>query len=326
MKRVLITGASGFVGFHLVEKCLAAGLQVYIAVRRTSIIGHLQELPIHYTYPDFNSITALKQELEEKQYDFIIHAAGITKAKNNQEYAAVNTVFAANLAQAAAEAQINIQKFVFMSSLGAIGPLLQYDQLITSETQPRPVTAYGKSKLQAEALLEAYGLPLTVLRPTAVYGPREKDIFIILKTIASGYEPYIGTVQQQLSFIYVEDLADLTVNALFSQNCGAYNVTDGNCYDRYQMAEITKKHLAKKTVRFHIPHNMVAGIAVLMQKGYSLFNKTSVLNKEKLNELTAVNWCCDISKVKNELNFRPQYDLEKGLQKTLDWYKTNQWL
>ena len=325
MQKVLITGASGFVGFHLVEKCLAAGLDVYVAVRKSSSVEHLQHLKITYTYPDFSSVEKLQQELHEKQYDFIIHAAGTTKALNAEAYNAVNAMYTANLGKAVSQYG-GIKKMVFMSSLGAIGPLNHYDKLIQHDQQPNPVTAYGKSKLLAEKALAEYDLPLVVLRPTAVYGPREKDIFIILKSISQGIEPYIGKTSQQLSFIYVKDLAQLTVNALFSPATGTYNVTDGRCYDRYQLADLTKKYLSKKTFRFHLPLTIVKGVAVLMETTYALLNKTAVLNKEKLNELTAMNWCCDISKLKSDLQFEPRFDLEAGLRETLEWYKANGWL
>lgn len=325
-QRVLITGASGFVGYHLIETALNSELEVFIAVRKTSDIKHLQSYNLHYTYPNFGDITNLENEIRNQQYDFIIHAAGTTKARTSEEYNYVNATYTNNLAKAIAGTNGIVKKVVFMSSLGAIGPSLKPNERLNASTPPSPVTAYGKSKLLAEKLLEAYDFPLITLRPTAVYGPREKDIFIVLKTIGQGLEPYIGTVQQQLSFVYVKDLATLTVNALFNTHNGAYNITDGNCYDRYELAKITKAILGKKTLKFHLPYGMVKGLAILLEKGYGLVNKTSVLNKEKLNELTAINWCCDISKAQEELDFKPTYDLEKGLNESIKWYKENKWL
>lgn len=324
-QRVLITGASGFVGYHLIEKALASNLEVFVAVRKSSDVKHLQSYKLNYTYPDFSNPASLEAEMKEKQYHFIIHAAGTTKARTAEEYNHVNATYTGNLAKAIAKVGC-VEKMVFMSSLGSIGPLLKPNELIKENTPPSPVTTYGKSKLLAEKLLEAYDLPLIILRPTAVYGPREKDIFIVLKTISQRLEPYIGRVPQQLSFVYVKDLAAVTINALFSHGKGAYNITDGNCYNRYELANLTKNILRKKTFRFHLPYTMVKGLAILLEKGYGLVNKTSVLNKEKLNELTAINWCCDISKAKKDLGFDPAYNLEQGLQESLDWYRQNQWL
>jgi UDP-glucose 4-epimerase len=326
-QKVLITGASGFVGFHLIEAALANDLEVYAAIRKSSDIKHLESYNINYTYPDFTSVEKLEKELQEKQYDFIIHAAGTTKAKNQEEYNRINSSYTINLAKAAATCS-TLKKMVFISSLAAIGPLPQPGALINELTTPAPVTSYGKSKLLAEQSLKDIKLPLIILRPTAVYGSRDKDIFIILKTFTKGLEPYIGKKPQQLSFVYVKDLASATVNALFTPDAanGSYNITDGSCYDRYQMANITKTVLSRKTVKFHLPLPVVRGLAFVMEKTYSWFDKTPALNIEKLAELTAVNWCCDITKAEKNLNFKPIYNLEKGLTEALKWYKENHWI
>ncbi|MCW3106078.1 MAG: UDP-glucose 4-epimerase [Segetibacter sp.] len=327
-QKVLITGASGFVGFHLIEAALAKGLDVYAAIRKSSDIKHLASYNINYTYPDFTSVESLEKELKEKQYNFIIHAAGTTKAKNQEEYNRVNASYTINLAKAAANIGNGLQKMVFISSLAALGPLKQTKELITENTTPGPVTAYGKSKLLAEEQLKEIKLPLIVLRPTAVYGSRDKDIFIILKTFNKGFEPYIGSKAQQLSFVYVKDLASASVNSLFTSDeaNGTYNITDGNCYDRYEMANITKNVLNKKTFKFHLPLRVVKGLAIILEKTYGFLDKTPALNLEKLNELTAVNWCCNIDKAKSRLDFKPAYNLKQGLKEALEWYKLNQWL
>jgi UDP-glucose 4-epimerase len=327
-QKVLITGASGFVGFHLIEAALAKGLDVYAAVRKSSDIKHLSSYNINYTFPDFTSIASLEEELKEKQYDFVIHAAGTTKAKNQDEYNKVNATYTINLAKAVENVGGGLKKMVFISSLAAIGPLKQTGALIDERTVAGPVTSYGKSKWLAEEKLKDLKLPLITLRPTAVYGSRDKDIFIILKTFTKGLEPYIGNTPQQLSFVYVKDLAAATVNALFTNDAanGTYNITDGKCYDRYEMANITKQVLNKRTVKFHLPLPVVRGLAIVLEKTYAVFDKTPALNIEKLAELTAVNWCCDITKAKTALNYNPQYDLQQGLKEALDWYKTNNWL
>ncbi len=326
-QKVLITGASGFVGFHLIEAALAKGLDVYAAVRKSSDVKHLTSYNIKYTCLDFTNVDSLVKELKDNSYNFIIHAAGTTKAKNQEEYNRVNASYAVNLGIAVAKSGTGVQKMVFVSSLAALGPLNKTDELIIENTVPVPVTAYGKSKLLAEQQLKDIHLPLIVLRPTAVYGSRDKDIFIILKTFSKGFEPYIGRKEQQLSFVYVKDLALASVNALFTAETanGTYNITDGNCYTRYEMANITKNVLSKKTFKFHLPFAVVKGLAVLMETTYGMFGKTPALNVEKLSELTAINWCCNIEKAKKNLNYQPAYNLQLGLKEALEWYKLNQW-
>jgi nucleoside-diphosphate-sugar epimerase len=325
--RVLITGASGFVGYHLVEAAVNAGLEVFAAVRPSSEVDHLKRFPVQYTHLDFTSVAALQKELEEKQYAYIIHAAGITKAKEAQEYNKVNAEYTRNLALAAVQSAIPLKKFVFLSSLAALGPISYKEgKTITEETEPKPVTNYGRSKLLAEKYLaEVKELPLIVLRPTAVYGPREKDIFILFSTINKGLDPYIGRQNQRLSFVYVQDLAKAVLQALESGVTGtSYNVSDGKSYERYALADLAKKVLGKQALRVHLPLGLVKIIAVLSE----LFagNKTPALNREKIGELVAENWNCSIARIHRDLQYAPAYDLEKGLTHTLQWYKANKWL
>lgn len=327
-QKVLITGASGFVGFHLIEAALEKELEVYAAVRKSSVVEHLQSYKITYTSLDFANVESMEKEFREKKYDYIIHAAGTTKAKNQSEYNLINATYTINLIKAAERCNESIKKIIFVSSLAALGPLDNVEKLITENTKPQPVTSYGKSKLLAEESIKDSKLPLIVLRPTAVYGSRDKDIFIILKTFNKGLEPYIGKKVQQLSFIYVKDLARVTVSALFTSDeaNGFYNITDGNCYDRYEMANITKNVLKKKTLKFHIPLSIVKVMALVLEESYAMLNKTPALNIEKLLELTAVNWCCNIEKACMNLAFKPSYNLQQGLTEALDWYKKNNWL
>ncbi|WP_448697898.1 NAD-dependent epimerase/dehydratase family protein [Mucilaginibacter sp. AW1-3] len=324
-ERVLISGASGFVGYHLIAEALKNNLDVFAAVRKTSKTDHLKEFDIQYTYPDYTSVEALKAELEEKQYAYIIHAAGITAAKTEREYNTINADYTYNLALAASQANIPLKKFVFLSSLAALGPLPTVEGLIDENTVPVPVTAYGKSKLLAEQkLAQLTSLPLLILRPTAVYGPRDEGIFIILKTFSKGFEPYIGKAAQQLSFVYVKDLANVTVKALFSDLAQkTYNVSDGKAYDRYALADLTKKILNKKTLKIHLPVAVIKTLAGIMERIYANSPKTPALNIEKLNELTAANWICSIDNVTRDLLYLPEYDLERGLTESLQWYKLN---
>ena len=327
-KRVLITGASGFVGYHLITAALDSDLEVFAAVRPSSNVTHLKDLDINYTNLDFSNQEQLTKEITDKKYSYIIHASGITKAKTKTEYDTVNAGYTKNLALAAVASGISIEKFVFVSSLAAMGPLKDLSGTIQDNSPAQPVTNYGASKLLGEQYLkEIKGLPLIVIRPTAVYGPREKDIYILLQTINKGLEPYIGSFDQQISFIYVKDLAKIIVDSLFSSVTNKqYNVSDGGVYNRYALAEGVKKAMHKKTFKFHLPVFVVAALASLMEMLYKSSDSSPALNKEKMNELTAINWACSIDNVKRDLGFNPRYNLESGLAETINWYKINKWL
>jgi UDP-glucose 4-epimerase len=326
-EKVLITGASGFVGYHLINEALNNDLEVFAAVRSNSKVEHLKDLAIEYVSLDYTDISSLKKHLLEKQYDYIIHAAGITRARSAAEYDLVNATYTANLAQAAVELGSQLKKFVLISSLAAIGPLKTLNGIITEDTAPNPITAYGSSKLLAEAKLKAIkDLNYTILRPTAVYGPRDTGIFIFFKQVSNRLEAYIGHAEQKLSFIYVKDLAKASIKALHGGSMQTFNLSDGNFYDKHELGRLTKNILAVKTFKFHLWVIFVKLIAGISEKVSSLRNTAPILNLEKLNELTAVNWSCSIDLVKQYLKFDPQYMLEDGLKETLEWYKDNKWL
>ncbi|QHS63169.1 NAD-dependent epimerase/dehydratase family protein [Chitinophaga agri] len=323
--RVLITGASGFVGFHLVEAALNAGMEVYAAVRASSNVSHLNHLQVNYVYPDFGSKESLTAIMKEHRFDYIIHGAGITKARSLDEYNRVNAGYTQNLALAVREAGIPLKKFLFISSLAAVGPIAyEASWPVPDKVTPQPVTSYGKSKLLAEEYLGAISdVPWVILRPTAVYGPRERDLFVLFKTFRRGLEPYMGTGAQWLSFVYVKDLAAAAMLALEAPVTGvAYNISDGNSYDRYELASIIKDYLKLRTIRIHLPLPVIKIVAAISEK---VSRGAPLLNKDKLNELTAANWNCNIDRLKRELGYRPVYDLRKGMQETLDWYAANKW-
>jgi len=328
-ERILITGASGFIGYHLIKAAQKAGLEVHAAVRATSKLSHLDSLAPKYIYPDFRSKESLVKSLEEGQYAYIVHAAGATKAKDEREYNTINADYTKNLALAAKEANIPLKKFVFLSSLAALGPSAYQDHhLFKEDRRPNPVTAYGKSKLLAEQYLKEIELPKAVLRPTAVYGPGEKDLFIVFKMLQDGLDAYIGNSPQRFSFVYVQDLVNATMLSLRSENKKdhTYNISDGNVYNRYELADTFKDLIGKKTVRFHIPVGLVKVVANMLELMYLNSKKTPVLNKEKLNELTAPNWACSIEAAKKDLNYRPVYNLKTGLAASMPWYTENKWL
>ena len=333
--KVLITGASGFIGHHLVQQALERGYEVHAGVRPSSDISGLKAIktdtPVVFVYPDFSSRQTLEPLLKDGQYDYIIHGAAVTRAKDTETYNLVNATYTLHLAEAALSAGIPLKRFVFMSSLAAIGPL-EYTgkQAITEATEPFPLTSYGKSKLLAEKYLaDLRELPLTIIRPTAVFGPGEKDIFILFQTLNKGLDLYIGTKPQRLSFVYVKDLVTATLSAMAAgklREHSAYNISDGQEYDRYALSDLFGLLKQKKLFRLHVPVGVIKMVAAMLEGFSALSGKTPVLNKEKVKELTAANWFCSIEAAQSELKYVPQYNLKKGLTETLDWYASNKWL
>ncbi len=324
---LLVTGASGFLGYHLVQAAVSAGYSVFAGVRPSSDTAHFAPGTITRLNLDFSDVPALTRMLAEHRITHVIHAAASTKAKDQAAYNRANADYTRNIALAAMATGIPLEKFVFISSLAALGPS-RSGEPIRENNQPHPVTWYGNSKRLAEQYLrDIAGLPLIGLRPTAVYGPREKDLLVLIKTLCKGLEVYIGRNSQRLSFVYVSDLADVTVKSLESERTGEfYNVSDGKIYDRYAFSNAAKQATGRKTVKLQLPLSLITRIAGLMDILYSRSAKTPVLNRDKINELTASDWSCSIEKINQDLGFRPAYDLQRGMDETISWYKSQHWI
>lgn len=327
--KILVTGASGFVGFHLVSAACEAGYEVHAAVRQSSQVADITPYVQKFVYPDFNQISSLSALFASEKYDYVIHAAAMTKAKSEAEMMDANVGVTERLLQAAFQAPEPPKRFVYVSSLAAIGPLAYLDGPITESTAYKPVTMYGRSKRKAEEMIRAKytDKPISIIRPTAVYGPREKDLFILFNTMNKGLDAYVGRAPQKLSFVYVKDLVDVLLRACVSTHPGQdiFNISDGHVYSRYEMAEIFKQTFRKKLIRVHVPYAFVKTVARVSQWLYSKSPKTPVIYPERLGELTAENWGCDIRHAQNALGYHPEYDLKRGLMDSLRWYKQNNW-
>lgn len=327
-QKLLITGASGFVGYHTVMAAYEGGYEVHAAVRRSSAVTDIAPFVSKFVYPDFANTDSLIALFESEKYDFVIHAAGLTKAKDVDQLIEVNASYTENLVEAAFSNMFSPKRFVFVSSMAALGPIpYGEDEFITESQSAHPVTEYGRSKHLAEITLASKYAdnPIAVIRPTAVYGPRDKDIYIILQTLNRGVDAYIGRKPQRLSFIYVKDLADFLILSLTgaAQKLEYYNISDGQVYDRYALGLFFRELAARKLWRVHVPYRVVKGVAHLSHWAYRYSAKTPVLYPERLNELTAENWAIDITKAQTQLGFQPKYDLGLGLKESIEWYKAN---
>jgi nucleoside-diphosphate-sugar epimerase len=334
MKNVLITGASGFVGSFMVEEALRRGFQPIAAIRNSSSKKYLTDKRILFVTLNLHSKEPLKQQLSETiqkygKIDYIIHNAGVTKVKRLKEFMSVNYECTKIFIDAILELGILPEKYIQISSLAAFGSgnNITFEPIKLSDT-PHPETEYGKSKLKGEQyVMSKSELPWIVFRPTGIYGPRETDYFIFLKTMNSGMEPYIGFKSQRLTFIYVKDLVRLAFDALESPVAHkAYFVSDGNVYSSEEYADIVKKHLGKKTIKLRVPLFLVKIISVMMEFFYGLFGRTPLLNKDKYYILSSLNWCCETEPLERDLHFTAQYDLDKGVKESVEWYKENKWL
>jgi UDP-glucose 4-epimerase len=223
-----------------------------------------------------------------------------------------------------------VQKFVLISSLASYGPgdKTKMNPIQVNDVH-RPISEYGKSKSKATQYIRSLtNLPHLVIHPTGVYGPRDKDFFQFIKLVSRGFEPYIGRHKQQLSLIYVKDVAKAVV-ALLSSSCvnRSYLLSDGNGYDKEQIGIEARRSLRKKTVKIKLPLKLVqmavSGIDGVHQ---FLFNRLPFINREKLDEISSANWLCNSNDIWNHINDKPSFDLQQGVTETIEWYKKNNWL
>jgi len=333
--RILITGASGFIGSFLVQKALDNGFETWAGIRKTSNREYLQDTRIRFIDFNFNDKDKLQNQLSDFRkangsFDYIIHNAGITKSLDKSDFDRVNYVNTKNLIEALQEVDMIPAKFIFMSSLSAfgMGDEVNYTPIKLTDT-PNPNTAYGTSKLKAEQFLQSTnGFPYIILRPTGVYGPREKDYYLMLKTVKSGLDIGAGFNPQHLTFIYVKDLVNVAFLALESSiKNKAYFVADGDVYTDKEYTALVKKILGKKyVINIKVPLFILKAVSVIAEDISKVTKKPSTLNRDKYLIMKQRNWECDITPLISDLGFSPEYNLYDGLKESVEWYKENGWL
>lgn len=333
--KILITGASGFIGSYLVEEALNRGYDTWAGVRKSSNLDFLQDKRIKFIDLKFNDKEKLEKQLLDFQlkngkFDYIIHNAGVTKCLHKEDFDRINYQNTANLINALIATQSIPQKFILMSSLSVMGKGDESGQTpFQINSTPCPNTAYGKSKLKAENHLKsAKGLPYLIFRPTGVYGPREKDYLMMLKTVKSGINIGAGFDPQYLTFIYIKDLVQVIFSGIESNITDeTYFVADGDTYRDKEYTNLIKECLNKKyTLNLKIPLLILKSISIISEAISHLTGKVSTLNRDKYIIMSQRNWMCDINPLVNDLNFKAEYNLKKGLTESIEWYKQNNWL
>ncbi len=332
MARILITGASGFIGGYLVALALERGDDVTATVRASSDRTRLSDPQLHLLDLPFHDEVAMTEQLRQAgRFDWVIHNAGITKALRRDDYWQGNLENTRRLISALRAAEVVPDKFLFVSSLAALGAAPAGAPHIHTDQAPQPLTPYGESKLDTERYLESLptDFPWVVIRPTAVYGPWERDILTFIRLANRGLELTIGQHSQRLSFVHAADVAQAVFRALDNPQAlhRKYIISDGQAYHTADLGAAVRKALGKKkTFKLRLPLVLVRQVAGLAEVIGRWQNKPSPLNREKIPELAAENWHCDATPLFEELEFEPQHDLYTGMADAVTWYKQNGWL
>lgn len=329
--KILITGASGFIGSFIAEEALKRNMEVWVAVRATSSRGYLTDERLHFIQLDLSDKEQIKEQLASYTFDYIVHAAGVTKCLHQDDFFKVNTRGTKNLVNAIRELQMPIKKFVDISSLSVYGPIHEEQpyQDIKEEDTPAPNTAYGKSKWAAEQYLDSLtDFPYVILRPTGVYGPRERDYFMMAKSIKSHVDFAVGYKQQDITFVFVLDVVQAVFLALEKgRPRSKYFLSDGEVYSSRAFSDLIQRELGNPwLLRIKAPIWLLRVITYCGEWVGLLSGKVTALNNDKYHILCQRNWRCDISKARKELGYNPQYKLDEGVKISIQWYKDNGWL
>lgn len=323
----VVTGASGFVGSHLVDLLLEKGHHVKCILRKTSNRRWLEGKPVEIVDTGLYDKNSLKEVL--KGADYLFHIAGIVKAKTWEDYYRGNVETTKNLLESVKEVNPAIKRVILVSSLTACGPSLD-GKPVTEETEPHPITRYGKSKYEEEKLARKFmsDIPITIIMPHAVYGERDTEIYQFFKTYKGGLMPLIGFNEKRLNLIHVKDLVDGIYLASVSEKAigQKYFIASEEIYNWPLIGDVIAKAFGRKALTIRIPHFLVYTIAFIAE-GVTYFSKSAAtFNIEKAKDWVQENWTCDVSKAKNEIGFRQNVLLEEGMKRTIDWYREMKWL
>ena len=330
MTSILITGASGFIGSFIVEEALRRNFEVWAAVRKSSSHQFLTDERIHFIELNLSSEEALRQQLAGHRFDYVIHAAGVTKCLDKQDFFRINTEGTKHLVSALLALQMPLRRFVYISSLSIMGAIREqqpYEEIRESDT-PRPNTAYGESKLQAEQWLDTQPIPYIILRPTGVYGPRERDYFMMAKSIQAHTDFAVGFRQQDITFVYVTDVVQAVFLALEKGQTGRrYFLSDGEVYQSAAFSNYIRRELGNPWwIRITAPLWLLRVITFVGEYVGRLTGKVTALNNDKYYIMRQRNWRCDITPACQELGYKPQVKLEEGVRRSIKWYRENGWL
>lgn len=333
--KILVTGASGFIGSFLVEGGLAEGMQVWAGVRRSSSRKYLQDGRIRFAELDFTdsdklSSQLLKHKEEHGGWDYIIHCAGVTKCIDKAGFEIGNYWATRHFIETLVKLDMIPKNFIFISSLSIFGPIRENDYSSICETDtPVPNTAYGVSKLKTEEYLQGLkNFPYVIFRPTGVYGPREKDYFLMVKSISNHVDFAAGFKRQDITFVYVKDLVQAVYLAIKKDvKYRSYFVSDGEVYNSSTFSDLIRKELGNPwMIRFVCPLPLLKVISFVAETCSRLVGKTSTLNRDKYKIMKQRNWRCDIQPLIDELGYKPEYNLERGVKETISWYKKEGWV
>jgi nucleoside-diphosphate-sugar epimerase len=325
--KALVTGATGFVGSHLAERLCREGLDVVCTVRETSSLAWLEGLDVERRVASLEDAEALAEAAADA--DYVFHVAGVTRARTPEAYMAANAEGTRCLLEAVARSARGLRRFVYVSSLAAAGPS-PTDEPPDETAPPQPHDAYGASKLAGEKAVLGEGgpLPCTVVRPPAVYGPRDRN-FLPLFRMAQRFRlaPIIGSPSKQVSLVHVADLVEcLWLAATAKAAEGQTYYVGSGTHLWTDVVEALGAALGVRLRRLRVPSLLARLAGELGEVKWILTGKPQLICRRKVRDLLQPRWTCSWAKAERELGYRPQVELGDGMRGTAEWYARQGWL
>jgi nucleoside-diphosphate-sugar epimerase len=319
-----VTGATGFIGSHLVEALLQKGVQVRCLLRKAGDLKWLKDLPVEITLGDCIDKASLREAV--KGVDQVFHLAGITKAVKEKAFFEINAFGTENLILACCQHNPHIQKFLYLSSQAAAGPCQNGNK--KRESDPcEPVSPYGQSKRLGEELALAHSqeLPLVILRPPGVYGPRDKDFYALFKWVSRRINPCFSG---QVSLCYVQDVVQAILLAAESRTISGeiFFVSDGTDYHMEEIGDALAQTIGVTPLSIPIPKWFIFGVASFSEYLSFISGRPPLISRGMAEQMIQEDWTCDITKAKTLLGFQPQFQLLQGARLTFHWYRKQKWL
>ncbi|MDQ7064065.1 MAG: NAD-dependent epimerase/dehydratase family protein [candidate division KSB1 bacterium] len=325
--RALVTGASGFIGGFLVQRLLDDGVEVVCLMRKTSSRAYLPVDRIRIHLGSLQDVDSLKTAVQG--VDVVFHLAGATKALSREDFFQINAGGTQNLLEACRQSGVKLPRFVLVSSLAAAGPSADR-QGISEEDEPRPVSHYGQSKLEAERIAAEYGrdLPVTIVRPPVVYGPRDRDVYQYFKQVNMGFALYLGREPRYFSIIHVRDLVEgIWAAGRAAQAVGrTYFLTNPQPESWRGLGQMIARAVGKEPVPIVLPEWTASVVAVFGEMVARITRKPPLLGFDKIREMREKYWVCRGTRAETELGFRPAISAEEGIEETAKWYRDHGWL
>lgn len=326
--KTLVTGASGFIGSHLVDRLIDDDHDVTGLIRKTSRLQWLENKPVRLVTGDIRNADSLIEAVKGK--DIIFHVAGKVVARNYKSFVDTNQTGTENLMETILSYNSNVKKVIYISSIAAAGPTTP-DHILTEKDPSYPINAYGKSKYAGEQTILSYKdkINVVIIRPPVVYGPRDRGTLTFFRLVAKHIKINLGYRDRYVTLVHVSDLAEAILLAAIKEtgNGELFYVDDESPVRtlleiQHKIAQI----MGKKTLRIRVPLASLFIVTAVMEGLHRITGKNTWINFDKYREFSQQAWLCDGTKIREKLGYSPKITLQQGLRQTITWYNEMGWI